>query len=109
MMTALKRIALGFALAAALSSSAFAWSAQCENAWNALRGVNGLTELHSLLANNCAILYEKGWVSGNGYYNPAICTISWNELSQQGELANAAFLVKEGCPVLCRNYGWCAD
>ena len=103
----LKSVLAGIGLALLLSGPAHAWPQACESAWDALESAGALTEVHELLANNCAILHERGWVPGAGFYNPSICEYAWNELSATGELGSAQTLIEGDCPVLCRNYGWC--
>ena len=97
-----------FALSLQMADLARAENAACLQNWESVLTAGGISELHTLLANNCAVLYERGWIGGEGSLNPPICEIAWNELDQSGAIGAARFLVEENCPVLCRDWDWCA-
>lgn len=76
----------------------------CKKAWNEIAMQNTLGELKTLVKNDCAILYQRGWrlpITG-GNKLPDVCVPAWNILKKDGQLGNVKFLVTHNCPVFYR-------
>lgn len=82
----------------------------CEDAWDAIVKAGNRDDLKTLVVNDCAILYRRGWrlpIHANkaGNVKPDICGPAWNNLSKREQQDNARFMVTHNCPVFYRK-GW---
>jgi len=82
----------------------------CERAWESIAKAKGLSDLKTLVINDCAVLYKEGWrlpIKNNkgGTDNAGVCNPAWNNLESKKQLDNVRFMITHNCPVFYR-HGW---
>ncbi|NEQ99980.1 MAG: hypothetical protein F6K30_25315 [Cyanothece sp. SIO2G6] len=79
----------------------------CRDAWQSISEAAQISNLETLVKNDCAVLYRKGFrlPTDGGTSDPNVCEPAWNALINADKYKELEFMITHNCHVFYRK-GW---